>query len=359
MLPLSNIETLGLFNALWNIVNCSLSSFVLYQVWKAMVVQKNKPNDLGGYFLALSVGFWFVAGVLDILHLLAFKTAGSLAWMTFYHLLKCWLSTWNSVFILCAIYYFDVLPEQLVGIVKHPNWKKWMYAVGGIVSGLSACIALYIWRKAGLETEAGKSLADDFYKPIYTFDFVFSTFTSLSFLLIIAHNLRREAFRLVAVIGWVLFGIVFLAQLIYWQPDWFKSWGDDWYTFLNIFFLSTYKVQLLILFSLIMLGWALRTEPQELVSAKPAEVKSAPEPRLSKTEICERFNLNPNDIELLRRLAQRESRATIAEKVYRKNSRSPVDERLSQLGLMFKTGSDEVSILLYSVKNGIISLEDI
>ena len=140
-MPTPNFQ---LFSALWNIVICSIAAFLLYQVWKVIVVKKSKPEDKGGLYLAVSLVFWIAGGLLDIAWWSEVARDWTY-WPLIYNLLRSLLSTWNSVYILFAIHHFDLVPRWFVDFVRHPDWKKWVRGAGLFFSALTACMACYLF----------------------------------------------------------------------------------------------------------------------------------------------------------------------------------------------------------------------
>ena len=339
------IPDFQLFSALWNIVICSIAAFLLYQVWKVIVVKKNKPEDKGGFYLAVSLVFWIVSGLLDIVWWSG--TARNLKyWPLIYNLLRSLLSTWNSVYILFAIHHFDLVPRWFVDFVRHPDWKKWVRGAGIFFSALTACMACYLF----LQIASGASTpeANDYYKPVYLWDFIFSLFTSTLLLILIRHILQNQDFRRLAWLGFFLIGIIMFAQFLDWQPGLFGWMGKDWLLFWGVFFLNTYKALLLILFSLILLSWAMRTPAAETTVM------------LSEEEICAQYRILPRDIEMLRRLARGDTRESITPALFPgKTGREPVDDRQKDLALKFQVPNNVVAILVFALKNNIILLRDV
>lgn len=339
------IPDFQLFSALWNIVNCSIAGLVLYRVWKVIVRKKSKPDDKGGLYLAVSLVFWIASGVLDVVYWSG--VASDLKyWPLIYNLLRSWLSTWNSVFILLAIHHFDLVPAWFIGFVRHPDWKKWVRAAGVVVSVLTAFMAVYLFSRINPAEAGGQP--PEFYKPIYLWDFVFSIFTSVLLLILIRHILQNEEFARIAWLGFFLIGIILFAQFLDWQPRLFDWMGREWLSFWGVFFLITYKALLLILFSLILLSWAIRSPAAESVVIIP------------EAEICRRFNILPRDIEMLKRLARGETREAITPALFPgKTGREPVDDRQKDLALKFQVPNNVVAILIFALKNNIILLRDV
>lgn len=338
-MPAPNFQ---LFNALWNVVNCSVAGYLLYQVWKVIVEKKNKPGDKGGLYLAASLIFWTLAGLLDTANWLGFA-ADNKYWPTIYHLLRCWLSTWNSVFILFAIHYFDLVPRWFVDVVRHPDWKKWVRGLGIGIMVLTAFEALRI----GLLVAAAapSALAGLSYSPIYNWDFFFSSVTSGFLMILIAHILKRENFGSLVGIGGFLIVLVLLAQFFAWRSDWFSGLGPGWLGFLQNFFLNSYKGLLLIVFALILLSWAMRAPVAETV-VLPDEA-----------EICRAFGITPRDMEMLLRLARGETREAITPLIFPgKTGREPVDERQKELATRFNVPNNIVAVLVFAFKNHIVPL---
>ncbi|MEO6759993.1 MAG: hypothetical protein ABIO24_11115 [Saprospiraceae bacterium] len=333
-----NLPDFQLFNALWNVINCSIAGFLLYQVWKVIVVKKAKPADKGGFYLAGSLIFWVVAGLLDLIDWRMTAPKDPL-WTLFYHLLRCWLSTWNSVFILWAIHYFDLVPRWFVDVVRHPDWKKWVRGMGLLVSVLSAFEAFRLWLGGGTD-----------YGAIYTWDFFFSTLTSSLLLILIVHILRREDFRRLVWIGGFLILVIMIAQFIQWRPDWFGGAdpGNAWRIFWQNFFLNIYKTLLLVVFTVVLLSWALR-EPA-------AETEVLP----SLEDLCRQYGITPRDADMLLRLAQGQTREFITPLVFPgKTGREAVDERQKELAAKFNVPNNLVAVLIFALKNHIIALESL
>ncbi len=326
-----------LFNALWNIINCSMAGFLLYQVWKVIVVKKGKPEDKGGLYLAASLIFWVAAGLLDLFDWWTGEPK-SAEWSLTYNLLRCWLSTWNSVFILLAIHYFDLVPRWFVDVVRHPDWKKWVRGIGGVVSVLTAFEAFRLWWSR-----------DANYGSIYTWDFFFSTLTSGLLLILIVYILRREDFRRLVWIGGFLILFIMIAQFVDWRPEWFGVQGDDeWLKFWNLFFHNVYKTLLLIVFAVILLSWALRA-PAVATAVLPTSA-----------EICQRYGITPRDINMLERLARGDTREAITPVVFAgKTGREAVDERQKELAAKFNVPNNLVAVLMFALKNHVITLEGV
>ncbi|MEO6038632.1 MAG: hypothetical protein ABIQ93_09485 [Saprospiraceae bacterium] len=327
-----------LFNALWNMIICSIAGFLLYQVWKVIVVKKDKPEDKGGFYLAGSLIFWVSTGLLDLVDWWK-PEPGNPHWPLIYNLLRCWLSTWNSVFILFAIHYFDLVPRWFVDVVRHPDWKKWVRGIGLLVSVLSAFEAFRLWW-------GGKN----YYGAIYTWDFFFSTLTGSLLLILIVHILRREDFRRLVWIGGFLILLIMIAQFLDWRPEWFggTEGAHPWSEFWNFFFHNIYKTLLLIVFAVILLSWALRA---------PA-VEKAILPTLA--EICQQYGITPRDVEMLRRLAKGETREAITPVIFPgKTGREAVDERQKDLAAKFNVPNNLVAVLMFALKNHMVALGDL
>ena len=334
-MPTPNFQ---LFNALWNVVNCSIAGFLLYQMWQVIVLKKGKPEDKGGYYLAVSLVFWTMAGVLDTANWLGFAKENPY-WPLIYNLLRCWLSTWNSVMILFAIHYFDLVPRWFVDVVRHPDWKKW---VRGLGIGVMVLTAFEGFRLLGHITAP-----DIRYDAVYTWDFFFSTVTSGFLMILIVHILRREDFHRLVGVGGFLILLVIMAQFLQWRPDWFEGLGPEWVDFLQHFFLISYKSLLLIVFALIMLSWAMRAPVAETAAVT-----------LSEEDICQRFGIAPRDIDMLLRLARGETREAITPFIFPgKTGREPVDERQKELATRFNVPNNVVAVLVFAFKNGIVPLE--
>ncbi len=333
----------ALYNALWNIVLCSVSAYLLRQIWQVIVVKKDTPEDKGGLYLSYSLVFWIVEGLLTVLYL-ALNARQWPAGELLFSLIRSLLSTWNSVFILFALHYFDLIPDWLEKFVKHPEWKNWVKRAGIVVSLLTVFVAgilaLRSWSASGQEVN---------YKFIYAWDFVFSTLTSIFLLISIHFTFQKHAFKRLAWVGFFLIGIILLAQGVDIGKDLFLFLGPDWHSFVNSFLLVTYKSLLLIVFTLIMLSWAMRSPTVEIEVPRPDEAT-----------ICARYNITPVDIELLRRLARGENRDAIAEELFQKTSGAKrVDARQKELADKFGVPNDVVRVLMFALRNQIIDTQSL
>lgn len=334
---MENQPNFQLFQGLWNVVICSISAFLLYQVWRVIVRKKKQPEDKGGLYLATSLIFWVVSGALDLADWKYSAVLDKSSWPVLYILLRSWLSTGNSVFILLALHHFDLAPRWFAGLLRHPDWKRWVGGTGALVMVLAGVSAL----RLVLGEQGGPIDASG----IFLWDFIFSTFTSIVLLVMIRYTLQNQDFHRLAWLGFFLIGIILFAQFLDLQIG--NTDTDKWLVFCKYFFLNIYKALLLILFALLLLSWAMRAPVAETVVVFTEE------------EICQRYGLLPRDLEMLRRLARGETREAITPVLFPgKTGREAIDDRQRELAAKFRVPNNVVAILIFALKNGVIALKD-
>lgn len=327
-----------LFNGLWNIVICTVAAVVLYNSWKVIVVRKNKPDDKGGLYLAYSMIFWVAIGILDLID--GFGLASGAYWLWSYHTARAMLGIWNSVFMLFAISYFEIVPPSLENLLRHRDWKKWMVGLGILATALTAGQALLlIGQLANPEPP---------FENIYTWNFIFSTLTVTILLTLILNIFQKESFQQLTWIGVALIVVILVSQFMEFQPAWFEHLGRTWTEFLKFLLLNIYKTLLLTFFALVLLSWAMREPPTESAPEIPTE-----------EEICNRYNITPNEIRMLEKLAKGETREAVAEELFNSQSRDAVDDRLAKLASRFRIPNKAITIIVFALKNQIVKFDKV
>ncbi len=123
LIPPEQIALLRAFGA-WGAATCTFAALALLAIWWHI---GRRSRDRGQVYLALSVGFWGVSGLVEVYYagvLDAGRAAGADLQAPLFRL-AAWrsvLSLANSLFILLALPYFRYLPARLVPLVKARSW---------------------------------------------------------------------------------------------------------------------------------------------------------------------------------------------------------------------------------------------
>jgi len=230
-----NVELISFYG--WWIGSVSLFAFIaLIGIWYHI---GRKQGDTGQVYLAFSIFFWFLSGVLNVIFA---DRLGQSDWKLIHDGFTSIFSLLNSLFILLALPWFRYIPPFLEPIIKS---KYWMIIVGlpFLFSVLPTITKMYNLQEYGFISEL------DVYYSILTLVFLG---------IILWSSFARRGLYFLAVLSALCILITFLAQL-------FKMSDSQMYMLLLS---AIFKSCLIMIFFALALSWVKELSERILLSSQ-------------------------------------------------------------------------------------------